>query len=449
MFHRIRENLKLSGNKKNVAKLSIGTILGQGSYFVTLPIITRIYGVEIIGTWALLISIATVIQAFSDFGLTNAIMVDEEGNLEESYRVITTIIFVVSALGSFVVLISFKLFGSKIGFGDSIFIAILFVSVFTLQQTQVCYTWLNRKAQYDVLMKNPLIHGCVYGAIAIGLGMLGFTSYGYYIGQVVGRIITLLHMKRYLSRRMFTFNKEEFIRVFQKNKRFIIYQLPVNVIGSFKGQLPVLLIKGLWGTEILGYYAITIRLLQLPSSLLGAAIGRVFFRTTASMKRQGKALGEYVYNNLVRSMKISVVPMALIMAYGDIAAVILLGHEWKMAGDFVRILALQYYFNFIMITVQGLSITLDKQKYAMISIIAQIITSASALLVGKFAFGSVYYGLFFMAVSFVVINIVFFCIIFKVMNFSWRKYLRNVLVNAGLMLGLAGLLRYGCNVLGI
>ena len=48
---------KLSGNKKNIAKISSGTLLGQVISVITLPIITRIYGAEVIGIWTLLNSI--------------------------------------------------------------------------------------------------------------------------------------------------------------------------------------------------------------------------------------------------------------------------------------------------------------------------------------------------------------------------------------------------------
>ena len=74
----IIEKLKLTNNKKSVAKISTGTIAGQIISVITLPIITRIYGAEILGLWALMNSITLIINSFSDLGLTNSLMIQSD-----------------------------------------------------------------------------------------------------------------------------------------------------------------------------------------------------------------------------------------------------------------------------------------------------------------------------------------------------------------------------------
>ena len=48
----MQKKLKISPALRNVVKISGGTILGQAISIVTLPIITRMYGAEIMGIWA-------------------------------------------------------------------------------------------------------------------------------------------------------------------------------------------------------------------------------------------------------------------------------------------------------------------------------------------------------------------------------------------------------------
>ena len=73
----IINKLKSSEGLKNVSKISGGTMLGQIVSFIVVPIYTRIYGASIMGMWALFQSMASIIVTFSDMGLKNAIMMEE------------------------------------------------------------------------------------------------------------------------------------------------------------------------------------------------------------------------------------------------------------------------------------------------------------------------------------------------------------------------------------
>lgn len=449
MLNELKTKIKISSNQKNIAKITSGTLIGQGVTIISLPIITRIYGAEIIGIWALLHSIAVIINSFSDLGLTNSIMVDDDANVEKNYQVITTMSAIISIMASIFVTLYCVFANDRLEMNLIFAFIFLAIMIFTLQQTQLCYTWLNRNKKYNVLMKNPLINNGVYGLLAIGLGLFGFKTYGYFIGYIIGQVVTLWHMKRNLSGKMFTLKLQDFKDVIKVNKKFVIYQIPTNVIAKLKSQLPTLLVKAFWGTEMLGYYSISIRMLQIPSTLLASAIGRIFFQTVSTMKREGKAIGQFVYQNMTRAMKIAIVPMALLMAFGDIAAKVFLGEEWAIAGDFIRILALQYFFAFLMNTVHGLTITLDKQNYAMISCIAQAVAYAVGAIIGKFVFNNIYIALLLMMALFIIINITYFCMIFKTMDISRMKYIKNVMFNLMLMLGLSLVLRSSFNVSGL
>lgn len=426
-IEKFRKKINLSGNKKDVAKISFGTLIGQGINFVSLPILTRIYGAEIIGIWTLLNSIAVIINSFSDLGLTNSIMLDkEDDDMLSSYEVISTIVLMISILSGIIIVIYYSVFPQKhelnlifIGF----FIAI---ACFTLQQIQVCYTWLNRKAQYNVLMKNPLINNLTFSILAILLGILGIEKYGYFIGWILGQILTLIHMKRFLPKSMFIFSYNKFKKVLFKKKEFIKYQLPTNIFSNVKGQIPVVAIKALFGNTILGYYSVTVRVMQIPITLLASAMGRVFFQNITDMKRKGKNIGIFVYNNIEKVMKVAIIPIIAILVLGDYIVVLFLGKDWVMAGDFIRILALQNFFNFLMMTVQGIAITLGKQKLALIFCIIQSICFLVGLSIGKFIFNNPYIGIGLMSISFVICNIIYFCLLFKHMKISWKKYLLNV-----------------------
>ena len=83
--------MKISDRMKNVAKISSGTILGQIVSIVTLPLITRIYNAEIIGSWSAISAIATILVYCVDLGLSQAIMVEKDSGVKKLYQMISTL----------------------------------------------------------------------------------------------------------------------------------------------------------------------------------------------------------------------------------------------------------------------------------------------------------------------------------------------------------------------
>lgn len=447
MLKKIINNL--SDNKKNVAKISTGTLTGQIISMITLPIIARIYGAEVIGIWALILSISTLGSSFSDLGLTNSIMIEDEENVEITYTVITTIVTFISIILSIIITIIFSKYVRTIRFSNIFLFFLIALVVFTTKQIDICYTWLNRKGDYNILMKNPIIHHSIGGISSIILGLIGFKAYGYFLGQIIGLVITLMFMKNFVPQKVFTRELIHYKNTISRHKRFINYQMPSNILTSFKNQLPIFLLQGLWGTEIVGYYSMTIKLLQTPVNLLANSIGRVFFQITSAMKRDGKEIGNYVYRNLTRAMKISIIPIIIFVAFGDIFTVVFLGIEWKIAGYFFRILAIQYFFMFLMYTVRGLSITLERQNYAMYSSIFKIIGYFAGALIGKYLLDNVYLGMILMSIFFIIITITYFAALFKVMHIPRERYISNVLLSISGIIVISFVLRYTFNHLGL
>lgn len=443
MLNKIKKSIKMSSNRLNIAKISSGTIIGFGISIITLPIITRLYGAEIIGVWALLLSISVIINSLSDLGLTQSLMLESDDDVEKNYKVVSTLSAGISIILSGVITLLYILFFEELKINPIFFFILLTILAFTKQQIQICYTWLNRNANYNVLMKNPVINNGVYGILAIILGLFGYVTYGYFIAQIIGQFVTLFHMRRNLPKDMFSLQINNFIYVMKKNKRFLIYQVPSNIIGKVKSELTTLLINTFWGTEMVGYYSIALKLLHMPSSLLASAIGRVFFQTTSAMKRQEKEIGSFVYYTMSQAMKMGILPIAFLIAFGDIAVSIFLGEEWVIAGKFLRILALQYFFIFIMNTVQGLSITLDKQEYAILSLTAQMIAIVFSMSIGLLVFNDIYISLIIMSSLIILINIIYYCALYKVMKISRWEFLKNVTITVLLMIGLGTFLRNG------
>lgn len=436
------QTLMKSQMLRNVTKISSGTMLGQAISVVTLPIFTRLYGAKVIGYWTLFTSVAIIVNAFSDLGLSNAIMMDDEGEQSEKlFSVITTISFIISLIVGVGYFVIKSVTPDPSGLHPLFYSGVLFVLIFTQQQVNVCYNWLNKKKQYNILMKNPIINNVSVAVIAIPLGLMGFTKYGYYIGLVLGQVFTLFHMRRYLPRIFFDFKYRDHFDVIRSHLTYVKFQMPTYLVAQVKNQAPVFFIRSFFGVEILGYYSVCMRVLNIPVNLLASSIGKVYYQTAAEMKKKGQEVGDFTFRNMKRAMYVAIVPMVVIMSFGDIVCMLFLGNDYVITGNLSRIIVFMTYFQFLMMATQGITIVLDKQQYALISGIVQIIGYVVGLSIGKYVFSSLYIAVALMTVVFCVIQIIYFSKLLKIAGVSVALYLKHVFSTLGLIIVITAVIR--------
>lgn len=417
----------LSPARASVAKISAGTILAQGISFVTAPIVAGLYGPAVLGAWALLGSLCAMIGSFADLGLTRMLMMAEEARIATYARAISTVSAGLCCLGAAAVAVFFALSGRDAGMPPALLFACVLAVAFTAQQAQLCATWLNRQGRYNVLMRNPVISSVSGAALSIGLYAAGMGAYGYYLAHILASAITLLHMRRHLPGGLFARSRADIADCLAQGRHYIRYQLPTNLVSQLQAQTTTLLLGGLWGTTVLGYYSLARKVLHLPGAALSGAIGRVFFGQASGMRREGKPIGPYVLRNLRRGMRLGVLPMILLLACGDILIEAFFGPEWQMAGRMLQAMVPQFFVTFLMETVDGLSVVLGRQRQAMAFRLAQAVSIALCYLCGRYLpGGSVVLALGLASACFALLHGVYFAALFRAMDIPPGRYLRSI-----------------------
>lgn len=416
---------RISNQMKNVAKISSGTMVSQIISIFTLPFITRMYGAEIIGAWTAMYAVALVLAYVCDLGLSQAIMVEEDRKVQELYRIISTISGIICIPAFIIVTLYYKITGDNIA-QSMVYSFFVVVYAFTFRQVQTCYTWLNRDKQYSVLMKNPVINCVSVAVFSIVLGGMGFKRYGYFIGTILGQILTLFNMKRVLPRKTFLLDFSAYKETLIKYNEFVKYQMPAQFSTQLRQQLPNVLIGTFFGNTILGYFSISQRLISIPINLIGQALGKVFYQTIAEISREGKNISSFVKRNMNRAMLISVVPMILFAAYGDAAIVIFFGKEYAAGGTISRIIVFRSLFTFLSASLAGIDIVLKKQKWAFVTCVCQTILSSLSVIVAYYISGSIFVCTALMVITFDLVQIVYFMMMYKEMSLKPINYFKNI-----------------------
>lgn len=435
--------LNLGSNRmKNVIRISAGTMLGQVIMFVSLPILTRIYGASTIGVSSFLLALASLVNAVSDGGFTNVLMIEEDENKSRTtYQTITTISILISGVAAIGVTVYDILFFLHIYQSSGFILLYTFVLFFTSKQIMICYTWLNKKGLYEVLMLNPIINYGSYSIVAFLLGVLGYKQYGYYIGYMIGQMITVIHMKRYLPKTTYRLSLDSIESLYKEHKLFFCFELPTNFLSQIKNQMPTLLIKGFFGNEILGYYSIANKLINIPITLLANAMGRVFFQVGARFRNDMKKIGQFTYRNMNKAMNLAVIPTILLLTFGDVAIHLMYGDGYEKAGVILRIVAVQGFITFLSLTVQGITTLINKQKYTMIWLILQTLFSMVLFVIGAGIFRSIDTALALMTIVTCISYVIYYSFIYELLGIDWSRFLIRMIITIVILWIVSYLLR--------
>lgn len=416
----------ISDGMKNVAKISSGTVLGQLISIATLPIITRIYGADIIGVWTTIYAISIILVTIYDLGLSQTLMICDKDEVKGIYSLINVLSILVGAVASVVI---FMYYSVLLGYSvNNAFVIAFFVFVYSFffRMVETTYICLNREKKYSVLMKNPVINYGTGAIIAIILGLVGFKSNGYFIAMTIGQVLTFLHMKKYAQRISYKISLTYYKSLIRKYSEFVKFQMPTSIFSHIRMQLPNLIIGSLFGQTILGMYAISQKLLNIPVTFVGQALGKVFYQRIAEMKREGKEIGQFVIKTINKAIIIGILPMIALVAFGDVAVVLFFGYDYGVGGVICRIVAFGTFFTFLASATQGLDIVTRKQKIFMISCIAQTVLAVVGIYISYYFGQNIYNCAFLITITFIIVQVVYYCVILKAINHSYSKYLFNV-----------------------
>ena len=223
--------------------------------------------------------------------------------------------------------------------------------------------------------------------VRIGAGLMGHATGGSLIGaSILGSAVSTIVLGGQIwrdDRRML--NKEikwpGLMAGFRRYRRFPIYDSWGALLNTISWQLPSFLLSSFFSPKVVGYYALGVMVLQLPTSLIGSAISQVFFQRAALAKIDG-TLAELVENIVLHLGIIGIFPILLLSFIGEESFIVVFGNPWAEAGVYAHYLALWIFFLFITSPISTLFSVLEKQNISLIINIIIFPVRAGALIIG-------------------------------------------------------------------
>ncbi len=166
-------------------------------------------------------------------------------------------------------------------------------------------------------------------------------------------------------------------------KDFPLYVLPANYANVLSAQVPIFMLTSKFGATVVGLYAFSVSLLEIPLNLVGSAIAPVFMQKATETQHTAperlKDITLSLYNKL---LYLGLLPFGFLTVFGDVLFRVVFGAKWEMAGLFTAYLGYYYIFKLTSTVTAPIYTVIGRQRYALLSTALLLAARAGGLYIG-------------------------------------------------------------------
>lgn len=388
------KRLRTNDFMKSVLTLFTGTAIAQILPVAITPLLTRIYSPNEFGIFALYTSIVTILYVLSTGRYELAIIIPKSDKEAINIAGLAAIINVCISVLLFLILL---IGGERLAqiFGISELGIWLYVIPFSLILTgfyYIIYNWLNRRKMYKDMSSNKVIQQGGIGLANITMGYAG-NGLGLILGTIFGQLFSLVLIIKKLWKKerdyYFKINRKELLTQAKRYDKFPKFFMVANFLNVSSRNLAQILFSIFFNPVMVGYFTLTQRALGFPVSIIGTAIADVFRQRAAEdLERIGNCKKLYI-KTFGLLLLISIIPFSLLYLISPWLFSFVFGEEWRIAGEYARLMMPMLFLQFITSPLSYMSILLEKNKFELFLQLMLITSTTTALMIGYFVFGSI------------------------------------------------------------
>lgn len=367
--------------------LATGTAAGQAIVVLASPILTRLYSPEDFGVLAVYAAILGIVTVVASLRYELAIPLPRSDGSAVNILALSLICMVgVTAFTALLV----ALLGDRISLWTNTpvlapYLWLLPVGVALGGSYQAFNCWAVRKRAFSRIARTKLQQGGGMVATQIGLGLAQMGPVGLILGQIVGQTAGLTNLVCSAGREdRAALDRIRSLRIrwaARRYRRFPIYSTWSGLANTSGLQLPLLLFAALFSPAIAGLYVLAHRVLQIPMSLLGQAIGQVFYSNAAEARRESR-LDAIVLRTLSGLVRIGFGPIVLLAVSAPELFAFLFGADWREAGVYVQWMAPWLLIVFITSPLSNLVSVMERQLQGLVFQLALLLLRSIAIITG-------------------------------------------------------------------
>lgn len=351
---------------KKAGVLAGGTAVAQAINIVSLPILSRIYTPADFGIYAVFLVLSSIGAVFGTLKYENAIIAvdtDEEAKectifILRSSPFIILLLLVLSLLAVHLIFQQYSHYNMVL-IGSALMI--IFTSNF-----QALYYFNNRMSKYSLMTRGRMYAAAAIFIVSISVGLFHSGFEGLIVGSVSGSAVNFFYLwsrTKELSFRQIMNGWESARNAAKKNIRFPKNLIISSFIDRLSSQFHTLVFARYFSAGVAGSVSLHHRVVSLPTSIIGNAVGDVFKRDASDLLRNQGNCKELFLKTGITLFAIAIIPTIVLALFAPDLFVFVFGDNWKQAGEFSQVLSLPFLFGFVVSPLSSIIYLEDNQKY--------------------------------------------------------------------------------------
>lgn len=315
-----------------------GLVISQAVSLLGSLLIARIFTPFDFGLFASWIGITSIASILLSLRLELSLVIVPDGNERlRSFRLVLVTIIFCTLLLSILTLLAWVFIGF-IQNQTKLFI-ILFVLVACLMSImQAWLSWVTANGDYKSVSLSRILQALVVTGTQILIGVISPSAESLMLGHAIGFIITLLislSIKPITQINLWptlsTFH--QLVKFWTSNKKFIAYSLPADLLSIATSYIPLFLIVHYYGPAEGGLFALVMRIMGGPISLVGTAVLDVFKREASMAVRECGHCRNIYMTTLKFLSGTSLLMIIVMILFAKSFFEYAYGEAWKSAGN--------------------------------------------------------------------------------------------------------------------
>lgn len=374
---------------RNVIIFMSGAAIAQVFNVAASPILSRLYEPAAFGLFAFFISTVTLLEIAVTGRYEQAIVLPE--NEEDAANVMGLALLLTSSLSVGAILLVW--FGGTAfahAFGVPELVPWLWLIPPYLFVTGIYNSlnyWSTRHKQFSRLSISQIFRAGGTVGIQILVGFIRGGAVGLIGGKVVGQSLASVSLflqvwrdDRHKLHRLVSWGR--FKTVARRYRDFPRYGAPQALLNSLSLGVFTFLMTPFFGPTVVGYYALTKKVLGLPARLLGEAIRQVFFPKATELMQTGGDVYRFLLMTTFGLLAIGSVPTLIVVLFGPQLFAFVFGAEWYRAGIYAQVLMPWTYIALANPPSVMMIPILNKQSAHMVYEIVSLVSRIAAIFAG-------------------------------------------------------------------
>lgn len=397
----------------NVFTLFTGHTLAQTITILLTPIITRLYTPEDLGGLALFTSILTFFSINASLRYDQAIILPKKEKDSINILILSIIIILCTTFFVSFVIFFWRINIAKALNNPNISYWLWFIPFGLILRGLfiILNLWALREKKFSKIAISHILQNFTKTSFQIIIvPIIGAYMGGLIFGQLIGILISVLFLSIIIINKDFfsllkNISKINIKRMAFRYHKFPLYSVPAEGLYNLSNQLPIWLLGYFFSPAIVGFYNLGNKVIRLPISLIGQSIRQVYFKKAAEFHAENKKLNKIFLKSSLGLFCIGIIPFGILFFFGDQIFSVIFGQNWKIAGDYVQILAPFLFLQFINAPAKRTYDVLLKQNYIFFLRIFLAIFTFLSISIGYYYFNSAEKALLFLSFTGIIYNI--------------------------------------------